>query len=115
MELINVASEAESEEGGFRPRGFRLHALSIGDKDALVGSKVQKKVKNGDVVIYVDQEGLLLKSWDEDECEEDVTFMYKNMRLFREVAKGSGSECQVLEHPSCRAGQYICIKRHGED
>lgn len=60
MKAINAAAEADIT-GRYRPKGFTLTDALVGEKSLLGSAKCQQRLKKGDVIIYVDQKGLLLK------------------------------------------------------
>ena len=61
LEAINAVAD-NGKYGRFRPKGFTV-ADALSNEISLLGSdKCQKRLKQGDVTIYVDREVLLLKA-----------------------------------------------------
>lgn len=87
--ILNAAADAPIS-GEPRPRGFTVVALIYDGEDWLSSPTCQTLLGKEHVIIYVDQEGLSVKRWTEDEAEEDVTLMYDTMRLFRTIKVNPG-------------------------
>lgn len=95
LAVINALSEAAQDDDGEEPRavGFTVVAHTVEGKDQLVGDVCQKRLQREDIIIYVDEEGFLLKSWGlSDGEEEDCWFVYDSIRQFKETGDGPGGE-----------------------
>jgi hypothetical protein len=60
LEAINTLAQ-NGKYGRFRPKGFTVTDALSGETSLLGSAKCQKRLKQGDVTVYVDREVLLLK------------------------------------------------------
>ena len=60
MKVINTVAD-DNRAGCYRPRGFAMTEAFVGDTTLLPSTKARQRLEQGDVIIYVDREGLVLK------------------------------------------------------
>ncbi|WWC59470.1 uncharacterized protein I303_102026 [Kwoniella dejecticola CBS 10117] len=88
MTIINLLALDKSL---LRPRAFQLNDITINSETQLSSDKAKRYRDRGLIIMYVDQCGLLIKSFDNSGSQEDITF-----RMSRIIQLGRQSRIEFI-------------------
>ncbi|WVQ69264.1 uncharacterized protein L199_007481 [Kwoniella botswanensis] len=89
FEIMNIVNILMKDTTHTRPKGFQVTSFTVDGVNQLTSNKSQRYLNQGQIIIYLDDWGLVCKAFDQQDSEQDMAFrIHRILQLVRSGGSG---------------------------